>query len=214
VLFLGDQPIQVVALSGAIETYAPSASSGRPSAAGILIGVVTEYYTSDHYSSVKQIADESTTGPATNIISRPRRRHGLDRAAHPAHRGAILVAYYTAGLYGIAIAALGMLATTGIQLAVDAYGPIADNAGGIAEMATSTPRSASAPTSSTPSATPPPPSARASPSARPRSPRSRSSAPSPPRPRLTNIDILDPEVMSSACSSAPCCPSSSARSWR
>jgi K(+)-stimulated pyrophosphate-energized sodium pump len=102
--------------------------------AGTAIGLVTEYYTSYHRRPVKNIADQSLTGPATNIISGL--AVGMQSTAIPIVLlgGAILLAYNFAGLYGIALAGLGMLSTTGIQLAVDAYGPIADNAGGIAEM--------------------------------------------------------------------------------
>lgn len=103
-------------------------------AAGTAIGFVTEYYTSDHYKPVQNIAKESMMGTAPNIIAGlglGMKSTGIPVALISA---AILVAYSQSGLYGIALAALGMLATTGIQLAVDAFGPIADNAGGIAEM--------------------------------------------------------------------------------
>ncbi len=118
--------------------------------AGYLIGKVAEYWTSDHYSPVKQIAKQSETGPATTILS------GISGGMISVAASVVLisiaigVSYWvgdlalgdligsggtTGGIYGIAIAAIGMLSTLGVIVAVDAYGPIADNAGGIAEMA-------------------------------------------------------------------------------
>lgn len=102
---------------------------------GLAIGFFTEVYTSDKYRFVKSIAKQSTTGSATNIIC------GLSTGMLSTCVSIILVclgilgAYKFAGLYGIALAAVGMLSTAGMTVAVDAYGPIADNAGGIAEMA-------------------------------------------------------------------------------
>ena len=101
---------------------------------GLLIGTLTEIYTSEKYKSVKEIANQSETGAATTIISGL--SVGMKSTVLPILLicVAIFISYILMGVFGIALAAVGMLSTTGITVAVDAYGPIADNAGGIAEM--------------------------------------------------------------------------------
>ncbi len=101
---------------------------------GVIIGQVTEYYTSSEYGPVKNIADQSITGAATNILSGL--AVGMKSTAVPTIliAAAVLVSFLTAGLFGVALAALGMLSTVAMIVSVDAYGPIADNAGGIAQM--------------------------------------------------------------------------------
>ena len=111
-------------------------------AVGLIIAKITEYYTSDSYKPVRKIAHESETGSSTNIIAGL--GVGMLSTAGPilVIAAGIIIAYFASngasssaeGLYGIALAAVGMLSTAGMTIAVDAYGPVADNAGGIAEM--------------------------------------------------------------------------------
>ncbi|MCL2496698.1 MAG: sodium-translocating pyrophosphatase, partial [Clostridiales bacterium] len=101
---------------------------------GLAIGRITEYYTSAEYKPVKNIAKSCETGTATNIISGMATGMGSTAIPILLISAGIIISYQCAGLYGIALAAVGMLSTTGIIVAVDAYGPISDNSGGIAEM--------------------------------------------------------------------------------
>ena len=115
-------------------SFKPAAAIIAGLVVGVIIGIVTEIYTSGDYKYVKKIAQQSETGAGTTVISGL--SVGMMSTVVPIILIAVgvIVAFLFAGLFGIALAAVGMLSTTGITVAVDAYGPIADNAGGIAEM--------------------------------------------------------------------------------
>jgi len=118
-----------------LKTTGPFVATIAGLIAGIIIGLTSQYYTASDYKPVKELAENSKTGPATVIINGL--ALGMESTLLPTVLvcAAIMVAYWAAGVYGIAIAGIGMLSITGIIVAVDAYGPVADNAGGIAEMA-------------------------------------------------------------------------------
>lgn len=115
--------------------YAPFFVSLIGVISGMIIGFMSEYYTSSHYKPVRKLAENSQSGPAITVTDGI--AVGMESTAIPviALCIAIILSYWLGGFYGVALAALGMLATTGMVVTVDAYGPIADNAGGIAEMA-------------------------------------------------------------------------------
>ncbi|MEM1262275.1 MAG: V-type H(+)-translocating pyrophosphatase [Pseudomonadota bacterium] len=103
--------------------------------AGLIVGLLTEYYTSDAYGPVREVAESCQTGTATNIIFGLALGYKSAVGPYIAIGLAIYIPWILAGMYGVAIASLGMLGTLVIALTIDAYGPVADNAGGIAEMA-------------------------------------------------------------------------------